>query len=471
MRFAVTSVFSSRLRVLGIGLLAAALLAGCDSMPKVGGSAAGATAQKTGQLERCDKPLGTVAIVEQQNEPWFRRLHNDYKLESTVPLLRLMVQQSNCFVVVERGRAMNNMMQERALEQSGEMRSGSSFGKGQMVSADYSLTPSINFSENTGGGAASLAGLLPGTLGKVGALAGNVKFKEASTTLLMVDNRSGVQLAAAEGQASKTDFGAWGGLFGGAGAAGLGGYTKTPEGKVIAGAFADAYNQMVIAVRNYKPQEIAGGLGKGGAMGVEPAAAAPAPAKAAAPAPAPAATSGPKVEYSADQVMETADGSIKGRVNYAPGKERREMLAGGKKMTLILRHDLQRSWMLMHDDRMYMDQDIQKAPAGGNVSGHKIVERTRLGQETVNGISATKSKVVMQSANGERMTGFFWNSREDIVVKMDISADDSKSKTRVKMELSNLKVGKQDAALFEIPPDYAKMEMPSFGSMMQGLRR
>ena len=43
------------------------------------------------------------------------------KLGST-PVLRMMIQQSNCFVVVERGRAMNNMMQERALEQAGEAR-------------------------------------------------------------------------------------------------------------------------------------------------------------------------------------------------------------------------------------------------------------------------------------------------------------------------------------------------------------
>jgi curli biogenesis system outer membrane secretion channel CsgG len=261
------TIQTSRSGMAVLGALAL-FLSGCSNMPTVGGSAAGESAQKAGTIERCDKALGTVAIVERQNEPWFYRLRNDYKLDSTVPLLRLMVQQSNCFVVVERGRAMNNMMQERALEQSGEMRSGSSFGKGQMVAADYSLTPSINFSENTGGAGASLAGFLPGTLGKVGALAGNVKFKEASTTLLMVDNRSGVQLAAAEGQASKTDFGAWGGLFGGAGAAGLGGYTKTPEGKVIAGAFADAFNQMVIAVRNYKAQEVKGGLGKGGGLSV-----------------------------------------------------------------------------------------------------------------------------------------------------------------------------------------------------------
>jgi len=36
-------------------------------------------------------------------------------------LLRLMIQQSNCFQIVERGLAMQNIMQERQLAQSGQL--------------------------------------------------------------------------------------------------------------------------------------------------------------------------------------------------------------------------------------------------------------------------------------------------------------------------------------------------------------
>ena len=63
-------------------------------------------------------------------------------------------------------------------------------------------------------------------------------------------------------------FGAWGGLFGGGAFGGAGGYTNTPEGKVLASAFADAYNNLVKSVKNYKAQEVRGGLGKGGRLGV-----------------------------------------------------------------------------------------------------------------------------------------------------------------------------------------------------------
>lgn len=112
---------------LAVASAAAALLAACSNMQMgspdakttATGSAGGANAQNAnGQLERCDSSLGTLAVVEDTNAPWYGILTGQWGLGSTTPVLKLMVQQSNCFVVVERGRAMNNMMQERALADS-----------------------------------------------------------------------------------------------------------------------------------------------------------------------------------------------------------------------------------------------------------------------------------------------------------------------------------------------------------------
>ena len=220
----------------------------------------------------CDETLGTLAVVEDRNANWYHTMQQ-YKVQSTVPLLRMLIQQSNCFVVVERGQAMNQMKQERNLERSGEMREGSSFGKGQMVAADYAMNPSITFSaRDTGGmsGAVSAIGNKLGGWGQTAAsVVGGLKFKEAATMLTLIDNRSGVQLAATEGNSTKTDFGAWGSVFGSSGGGSMGGYTNTPEGKVIASSFADAYNAMVRSVKSYKAQEVKGGLGTGGRLGVQ----------------------------------------------------------------------------------------------------------------------------------------------------------------------------------------------------------
>ncbi|MES2264411.1 MAG: CsgG/HfaB family protein [Pseudomonadota bacterium] len=261
-----------------IGMAAAVLaLAGCaGSTPQLGGGGTVATGGAGGanasggnpQLEKCDRSLGTLGVSEDTAAPWYHQL-SQYKLGSTLPVLRMMIQQSNCFVVVERGSAMNKMMMERDLQKSGEMRAGSNYGKGQMVAADYTMSPTINFSQKgTQGVGGALGGF--GVLGAVaGVVAGGIKANEASTTLLMIDNRSGVQLAAAEGSAKNFDFNIAGGLFGGGGFGSAGGYSNTPEGKILIAAFMDSYNQLVKAVRNYKAQEVAGGLGTGGTLGVQ----------------------------------------------------------------------------------------------------------------------------------------------------------------------------------------------------------
>lgn len=255
-----------------------AVASGCATGPSMGGggtvatgSAGGATSEGANpQLERCGEPLGTLAVDEDVRAPWYGRLQQ-YKLGPTTPVLRMMIQQSNCFVVVERGAAFNNMMRERALDRTGETRQGSNMGPGQMVAADYTMSPSITFSQKgTQGGGLGLGGLGYGLGGlALGAVAGSFKANEASTTLLMVDNRSSVQLAAAEGSAKNYDLGFVGAAFGGGLATAGGGYSNTPEGKIIVAAFMDSYNQLVRATRNYVAQNVKGGMGTGGRLGVQ----------------------------------------------------------------------------------------------------------------------------------------------------------------------------------------------------------
>ncbi len=243
---------------------------GGSNTPVTGAAGGGNAEGASGQLENCSESLGTLALVEDQGAPWYGYMSQHYKLGSTIPVLRLLVQQSNCFVVVERGQAMRNMMQERALQGSGEMRQGSNFGKGQMVAADYTMSPSITFSQKGTSGIGGALSAFGGALGRAaGAVAGGLKSNEASTTLLLVDNRSGVQLAAAEGSAKNFDFALFGGMFGSGAAGGAGGYTNTPEGKILTAAFMDSYNKLVKAVRNYKAQTVKGGLGTGGRLGVQ----------------------------------------------------------------------------------------------------------------------------------------------------------------------------------------------------------
>jgi hypothetical protein len=229
-------------------------------------------------LQHCDKPMGAVAVVEPQD--YVMQRLTGYGLRSPVPLIRMMIQQSNCFLVVERGVGMQNVMQERALASAGELRQDSNMGGGQMVTADFVLTPSVVFSENNAGGVGgAVGGLLGRRAAAIGAVAGGLRFKEAQTSMLLADARSGVQVSAAEGSTRKADLSLGGALFGGGAGGAAGGYGNTNEGKIIAAAFLDNYNSIVLAVRGdeslqrnvgtLKQEAAAGGQTRAGAVFAE----------------------------------------------------------------------------------------------------------------------------------------------------------------------------------------------------------
>ena len=112
-----------------------------------------------------------------------------------------------------------------------------------MVAADFIMTPGVVFSKNNAGGVGGAAGGLLG--GKSAAVAGGLKFKEAQTSMLVADARSGVQVAAAEGSTKKADMRLGRRTVRRRRRRGGGGYGNTNEGKIIAAAFMDNYNNVV----------------------------------------------------------------------------------------------------------------------------------------------------------------------------------------------------------------------------------
>jgi Curli production assembly/transport component CsgG len=232
-----------------LGLVTALLAASFPALAQTGSGS-------DGSIDKCERILGTLAVAEPQSQ-MIAHL-TQYKLGSPSTMLRMIAQESNCFTVVERGVAMQNLQQERALASGGMMQQGSNMGGGQLQAADFVMTPSVQFSADTGGIGGAVGGLfgrMGGVLGQLGGLAGGVSFKEAETTLLVADVRSGIQVASAEGKASKMNFslGGWG--WGGMGWASAGGYSKTPEGKLIAASLLDNYNRIVQTIKS-KPSLI-----------------------------------------------------------------------------------------------------------------------------------------------------------------------------------------------------------------------
>lgn len=246
------------------------LLSSGTSPTAATGAAGGSTSVNANEsLERCDAPLGTIAVDDGRGKDWYASFGAATQVTTIEPLIRLAVQQSNCFVITSIG---NNRTESKISgitdkqRNSGEFRAGSKQQKGQRVAADYYLEPAIIINnDSVGGMAAGLGGLLGGTAGR---LAGSLQSKQSVVTMTMYDIRSGVQLSISEGNSTATNYGAALGAFGGGAAGSLSGFSRTPEGKATVAAFMDAYNKMVISLRNYKAQEVKGGLGRGGQLKV-----------------------------------------------------------------------------------------------------------------------------------------------------------------------------------------------------------
>lgn len=237
-----------------------------------GAAAGGTSVGANSGLERCASPLGTLAVDDGRGKEWYASFGAATKVTTIEPLIRLAVQQSNCFVITSIG---NNRTESKISaitdkqRNSGEFRAGSKQQKGQRVAADYYLEPAVIIDdESTGQIAGALGGLLGGRNRNLGVLAGSLESKASVVTMTLLDIRSGVQIAISEGNATATNYGAALGAFGPSAGGALGGFSRTPAGKATVAAFTDAYNNMVISLRNYKAQEVKGGLGRGGQLKV-----------------------------------------------------------------------------------------------------------------------------------------------------------------------------------------------------------
>ena len=205
------------------------------------------------ELQKCNEPFATVALSEDETakQQYVAVLAQFQLPQSPLPLLRLMFQQSNCFQIVDRGKGLQAISTEQELAKKGMLKEGSDMTGGQLVAADYTITPNIVFSDQNTGGIGAAAGILGALIPGAALLGGiNVSMKEAQVVLFLTDNRSGVQLAAAEGSAKTSDVGFGGfGFGGGLGALG-GAWGSTEQGKVVAAALLDATNKIIDIIRS-----------------------------------------------------------------------------------------------------------------------------------------------------------------------------------------------------------------------------
>jgi curli biogenesis system outer membrane secretion channel CsgG len=243
--------------LLSLGLVALMLTATDVSAQRLAKASSGQRLQQAtaNDVPRCVRKLGSLSIVDGDDpRPW-----TQYSLSPPSKLLKVLVQRSGCFNLVDRGSGLQAARLERDIGGDLGLQRRSNVGQGQIKAADYVLVAEIqgaNSNVSGGGGAAGIGGLIGG---RFGGLLGGIGSKkmEANTVLSITNVRTTETIATEDGYAAKNNltFGAGGGagFFGGGAAAVGGGYDNTDIGRIVTLSFIQAYSKLVTGLGLIQP--------------------------------------------------------------------------------------------------------------------------------------------------------------------------------------------------------------------------
>ncbi len=198
-------------------------------------------------VPRCARKLGTISVADgDDTNGW-----TEFSLASPSKLLKVLIQRSGCFNLVDRGTGLHAAESERNVGSGLGLQRGSNVGVGQIKAADYVLVAEVQAANHNVGGSAVGAGVGGLVAGRFGAMLGGIGSRklEANTVLSLTNVRTTETIQTEEGYAARNDIsfgvGGGGGFFGGGAAAVGGGYDNTDIGRLTTLAFIQAYSKMV----------------------------------------------------------------------------------------------------------------------------------------------------------------------------------------------------------------------------------
>ena len=174
----------------------------------------------------------------------------------------------------------------------------------------------------------------------------------------------------------------------------------------------------------------------------------------------------PHIGFSAERVLVFDGHSYIGQMWSMPGEQRHEQILPSLKPVFILHADSTLGDILLPQLHTAIEFAMPKALA---VLGQPGLLGKAVGEESVNGIATTRYAVDKDIPEGH-LSGTLWLSADGIPMRCDgsLTRNDGKVST-VHWELRQVRVGPQDAALFEVPAGYSKLS-PQAASTLLGLR-
>ena len=155
-------------------------------------------------------------------------------------------------------------------------------------------------------------------------------------------------------------------------------------------------------------------------------------------------------DFSANIAMKNKLGSFTGKIFVAGDRARTER----PEAVTITRMDKNSLWILMPEKKQYMDHSLRTQNlifTGSKVPGE--TGRELLGRETVDGKKAGKYRVTVKS--GEKAEQVLAWIQEGTGLPLKTEAEDGSWSA----SYGDIKTGKQDPALFELPAGYTQFSM------------
>jgi hypothetical protein len=175
-----------------------------------------------------------------------------------------------------------------------------------------------------------------------------------------------------------------------------------------------------------------------------------------------------RVGFTADRTVVVNDRTFQGRVWSMPGKQRHEQDIEGIPQVILLRGD-GRGWLVLPGMKSYVEFGYATVLAE---LGDPAAVGTPVGKETVGGVRTTKYQIEHTARDGTLIDGWVWRSDEGIVMKLDGTATPKRGTGKpmqIKMSLSNVRTGPQQASLFDLPQGLVKLPSGALQPLIGGI--
>ena len=137
----------------GVALLAGGVSPLAAKEPKQAKATKGQKLQEAAvtDVPRCTRKLGTLSIADGDDSYGWTQ----FSLQPPAKLLKVLVQRSGCFNLVDRGTGLNAAQRERDIGGNLGLQRKSNVGQGQIKAADYVLVAEIQGANSNASGSAS----------------------------------------------------------------------------------------------------------------------------------------------------------------------------------------------------------------------------------------------------------------------------------------------------------------------------